>query len=114
MNEPLRSPAIAAEGRLGILTREIRVHLLNCSSSGCLLEINAPVDVGTIGSLRLVVNGDEVVDDVQVVRCQPIEGAGSLHHVGARILWTRPPDARTLRHVLHTLTAAVCATPGLI
>src|SRR5215204_1841477 len=114
MNEPLQTPAIAAEGRLGILTREIRVHLLNCSTSGCLLEINAPIDVGTIGSLKLLVNGDEVVDDVQIVRCQPIEGAGSLHHVGARILWTRPPDSRTLRHVLRGLTAAVCATPGLI
>jgi hypothetical protein len=84
-------------GQLGVLTREFRVRVLNCSSSGCLVETNARLDVGTIGSLRLTIGGSEFVDDVLVVRCQNIEGAGSMYHVGAKFLWIDPPSRRTLR-----------------
>jgi len=86
--------------RVGILTREFHVRIVNYSPSGCLVETNARVDVGTIGSLRFVIDGSEFVDDVQVVRCQPIEGAGSLYQVGARFLWTVSPGKGTLRRAL--------------
>jgi hypothetical protein len=86
--------------RVGILTREFRVRILNYSPSGCLVETNARVDVGTIGSLRFVIDGSEFVDDVQVVRCQPIEGAGMIYQVGARFLWTVSPGRGTLRRAL--------------
>lgn len=94
------SIAHASDDRLGILTREFRVRILDYSPSGCLIETNARVDVGTIGSLRFVIDGSEFVDDIQVVRCQPIEGAGSVYRVGARFLWTLSPGKGTLRRAL--------------
>ena len=82
---------------LAVLTRDVRVRIINCSSSGCLVETGVRLEVGTVGSLRLVLDGDEFTDEVRVVRCQPIEGAGSVHHVGAEFLWTLPPDRQSLR-----------------
>jgi hypothetical protein len=99
--------------RVGILTREFHARILNYSPSGCLIETNAHVDVGTIGSLRFVIDGDEFIDDVQIVRCQPIEGAGSLYQVGARFLWTVAPGRGTLRRALGQAPAAGQPAPGL-
>lgn len=92
--------SVPSTDRVGILTREFRVRMLNYSPSGCLVETNARVDVGTVGSLHFVIDGSEFVDDVQVVRCQPIEGAGSLYQIGARFLWTVSPGRGTLRRAL--------------
>jgi hypothetical protein len=74
---------------LGVLTREHRVRLLNSSVSGCLIETNWRPQVGAIASIRVVIEGREFVDDVQIVRCQPIAGAGATFHVGAQFLWTQ-------------------------
>jgi hypothetical protein len=81
--------------RLAALARDFQARLLNYSRSGCLLETNAPLEVGTVGSLRFVIDGRELVDDVQVVRCQAIEGAGSLYQVGARFLWATMASERS-------------------
>jgi hypothetical protein len=83
--------------RLGVLTRERHVRVLNCSVSGCLLETNCHLEVGTIASIRVTIDGRELADDVQIVRCQEIAGAGARFHVGARFLWTHPVDRRSLR-----------------
>lgn len=83
--------------RLGVLTRECHIRVLNCSVSGCLIETNCRLDVGAVASIRVVWNGRELFDDVQVVRCQSIAGAGALYHVGARFLWTHPLHSRALR-----------------
>ena len=61
--------------QLGVLTRERHVRLLNCSVSGCLLETKSRVPVGTIASIRVTIEGRELTDEVQIVRCQPIAGA---------------------------------------
>lgn len=89
----------------GIVTREIRVRLLNCSTSGCLIESNVRLDAGTTGSLRVRIDGREFSDDIQVVRCQSIPGAGAVHHIGARFLWTVAPSGVTLRHAMRTVAA---------
>jgi len=89
--------AAAVSDRLGVLARDFRASILNYSPSGCLLETSSPLEVGTVATLRVVVDGRELVDDVQVVRCQPIEGAGSLFQVGARFLWTIAPGKDSLR-----------------
>ena len=86
---------------LGVLTRAVEVRLLNCSASGCLAESTRQLAVGTIASLRLALGDREFVEDVQVVRCQQIEGAGSLYHVGAKFLWTAVPGERSLRRAMH-------------
>ena len=86
--------------RLGVLTRVCHMRLLNCSVSGCLLETNRQFEVGSIASIRVVIDGRELVDDVQIVRCQPIAGAGSIYHIGAEFLWTSPPSVRSIRGAL--------------
>lgn len=85
---------------LGVLTRSGQMRILNCSVTGCLLETSLRLDVGTIASIRVLINGREFVDDVKIVRCQAIAGAGSTYHIGAQFLWTQPPDQRSLRSAL--------------
>jgi hypothetical protein len=70
--------------QLGVLTREREVRLLDCSISGCLLETASRIEVGAIASIRVTVDGRELVDDVQIVRCQTIAGAGDRYHVSAQ------------------------------
>jgi PilZ domain-containing protein len=91
---------------LGVLTRELRVRILNCSASGCLLETNARLPVGTIGSLSLRIGAHELADDIRVVRCQPIAGAGDVFHVGAQFLWTALPGPDSLRLAVQEGVAA--------
>ena len=92
-------------GQFGVLSRDVQVHIVNCSASGCLLMAKTPMPVGTTGSLRIEVDGLAAVDAVQVVRCQPIEGAGPAYHIGARFLWTAPPRLDSIRHVVPRLAA---------
>jgi hypothetical protein len=90
----------AAE-ELAALTKELRVRVLNCSGTGCLVEADGPIAVGTVAILRISFGGSEFDDAVQVVRCQPVEGAGNVCHVATHFLSTTPPYAGTLRHVMH-------------
>ena len=96
--------------QLGVLTRERQVRLLNCSVSGCLLETNCRVPVGAIASIRVTIDGRELVDDVQIMRCQPIAGAGETYHVGAQFLWTQPLVPQSLRSALRATRGEIAAT----
>lgn len=92
---------------LAVLRRDIDVRVLNCSPSGCLLETSTRLAVGTVGHLRLIIDGQEAVDHVEVVRCQPIGGAGSRCHVGVRFLaLATRSDEVTVRNVMANLPAA--------
>ena len=101
-------------GQFGVLSRDIQVHIVNCSASGCLLMASTPMTVGTTGSLRIEVEGVEALDTVQVVRCQPIEGAGQVYHIGARFLWTAPPRLDSIRHVVPRLAANPAAAIAVL
>jgi hypothetical protein len=94
---PVRPPAES----LAVLTREVRIRLLNCSLAGCLLEADVPLPVGTVAALTLRIGDHEFTDGVRVVRCQAIAGAGSLHHIGAELLWTAAPGHRSLRAAMQ-------------
>jgi len=87
---------------VAIMAREIPVRLVNCSSSGCLLECGSPLEVGRVASLRLAFDGQDFADDLQVVRCLPIEGSSS-YHAGVEFLWTAAPGAQSLRSVGRTM-----------
>lgn len=87
--------------QLGVLTRERHIRLLNCSVTGCLLETNCRLPIGAIASIRVTIQGRELTDDVQIVRCQAIAGAGERYHVGAEFLWTQPLGRRSLRGALR-------------
>lgn len=112
MDQTEESTLTAAEP-VGLLTREFRARLLNFSPSGCLVETHSRVEVGTIGSLQFVIDGKEFADDVQVVRCQQIEGAGSLYQIGARFLWTTAASKGTLRRALERPGRATGASSPL-
>jgi hypothetical protein len=102
MSENARNELLLeVDDQLGVLSRDFRIRLLNCSSSGCLVETASPIEVGTVGTLRLSVDGGKLTELVQIVRCQRIEGAGSLYHVGAEFLWTALPDTGSLRRAMR-------------
>jgi hypothetical protein len=100
--------------KLGVLTRQLPVRLLNCSPSGCLVETSAQLEVGTVGSLRLAINSEEFMDDLMVVRCQAIMGAGSIFHVGAKFLWTDAPGSKTLRRAMERSRVASTDVAGAV
>jgi len=108
MIETQEIPTSAAD-RIGVLARDFRARVLNYSPTGCLLETNSRLEIGTVGTLRVVINGREVIDDVQVVRCQPIEGAGSLFQVGAKFLWTAAHGRDSLRLALTASSVPAAA-----
>ena len=92
-------------GRLAVLARDFQARIVNCSASGCLIETNARLEVGTIGTLCCTIDGRQLADDVQIVRCQPIEGAGSLYHVGARFVLTASLEKGLLRRAFAEMGA---------
>ena len=101
MKDRLRTALSGAiDRRVAVVVRELPVRLVNCSRSGCLVEADRALPVGTAGTMTLEIEGNEVTDHILVVRCQPIAGAGTLHHIGARLLWVAAPTAQTIRHAL--------------
>jgi hypothetical protein len=88
---------------LGVLTRELRMRVLNISESGCLIESQRRLEVGTVGTLRLQFGIEEHGDDIQVVRYVAIRGAGSVYHLGIQFLQTTPRHARSIRHAVRSL-----------
>jgi hypothetical protein len=88
---------------MGVLARDVDVRLLNVSASGCLIESRRRIESGTTAALRLLVDGDEYVDDVIVSRCSEVQGAGARYHVGVEYLWTTAPGARSLRRMAMRL-----------
>src|SRR5262245_52644830 len=93
--ENVSSPSHAFDGLgnevFGVLARSIPSRLVEISRSGCLLESAHRIEDGTVGELRLEVDGAMLVDDVRVTRCVRIEGAGASYLVGAEFVQTRRP-----------------------
>jgi hypothetical protein len=44
---------------------------------------------------------------VRVARCQRIEGAGEVYHLGVEFLWTSSPGQHSLRRLVTRLRGAV-------
>jgi hypothetical protein len=85
---------------VAVLGRDVAVRLVDISGSGCLVQSETRITEGTTGTLRLSYDGADYVDDVRVVRCQaPVAGDG-WYRIGAQLLWTSHPGARSLRRVI--------------
>jgi pilus assembly protein Flp/PilA len=84
--------------QLAALVQEIRVRVLNCSATGCLLESDKQVSVGTVAALHVSLGGGAFSDLVKVVRCEGFDRRG-LYHVAAEFVSVTPADAGSLRHV---------------
>jgi hypothetical protein len=82
------------------LMRDLAMRVVDISASGCLIECRRRLEVGTVGRLRLKFGNDECADDVEIVRCDAIEGGRSLFLVGVRFLWTTPRDVGSIRHAV--------------
>jgi hypothetical protein len=98
---------LSADDLVGVLTREVRVRLVNVSASGCLVESTTRLEAGTAGDLRIRIGGELYADDVRITRVQQVQGAGSTWHVGAEFLWTTQPGTRSLRRVVSRLRQAL-------
>ena len=101
---------LSSHTRLGILARDIDVRLLEISPGGCLVESSSSVPAGTLGALSVEVDGTVYMDQVRVVRCQLLAGAGETHRVGAEFLSLHLPAENSLRRYAAGLTAG--AGPG--
>ena len=95
---------------LAVLTRELRARVINVSRSGCLIESHQRLAVGTIGSLRLQIGSQEYLDEVEVMRCQPIQGS-SVCHVGVRFLKSTARHERSIRHAVTLYGADLAGVP---
>lgn len=87
------------------LTREVPVRVIDLSESGCLVETQRRMEVGTIGTLQLRLGGQDCTDDFEVVRCEAVQGVRNVYHVGVRLLWTKPRRAGSIRHAVASLQA---------
>jgi hypothetical protein len=89
---------LRTSGGLGLIERDLPARLINISGSGCLLELDRPLDAGLTGTLEVGFGGRAYTDRVQVTRCQSIAGRGSTFHVGLQFVWgDRPPDGSLRR-----------------
>ena len=95
----------------GVLTRQLRARAINVSRSGCLIECDQKLDVGTTGSLRLLIGSQEYMEDVEVVRCQPIQGS-SVCHVGVRFLKSTARHERSIRYAVMLYGAGWAGIPN--
>ena len=85
---------------VGVLTREIPTRLVEISRSGCLLESGHRIEEGTVGALRLEVQGQTYLEDVRATRCVAIAGSGSSYLVGVEFLQTGRPDGSSIRRAI--------------
>jgi c-di-GMP-binding flagellar brake protein YcgR len=94
---------LSARDVVAVLRRDLPVRLLDISASGCLLQSETRLAEGTTGTLRLLFDAVEYVDDVRIMRCQAPNSGDSWFRLGAEFLWTSNPDERSLRRVVAGL-----------
>jgi c-di-GMP-binding flagellar brake protein YcgR len=104
---------LKANDLVEVIGREISVRLVDISVSGCLLESSHRIEKGTTGSLSVVFEGTQYLDDIRVIRCRENEGSSSLYFLGAEFLWTTSPHQRSLRRILASLQASAFKTARL-
>jgi hypothetical protein len=91
---------LRAQDVVAVLGRDVAVRLVDISNSGCLIQSETRLAEGTIGTLRLSVDGVDYTDDVRIVRCQAPVVGDSWFRLGAQFLWTTHPGERSLRRMI--------------
>jgi hypothetical protein len=94
---------LGANDLVGVLARDVPVHVMNVSGSGCLVETMLRLDEGTTATLRVEIDGQDHRDPVRITRCHRLAGSGETWRVGAEFLWTDVPDRRSLRRLASRL-----------
>jgi hypothetical protein len=82
----------------GLLVIDTPVRVLEMSQNGFLLEAGGQIEVGTVGLLRVDMDGAAYEGDIRAVRCTELEGSADRHRLGAEFLRTRRvPNGSPLR-----------------
>lgn len=98
--------AILSEADLvGVIGRDSVVNVRDISRSGCLMESPREVLPGTLGTVRVSVDGAEYADAVRVVWSTPMLGAGDRFAIGAEFVWLGLPAPRSLRRLASRISA---------
>lgn len=85
-----------------LFVRTLPIELVDLSLSGCRLRSDVELPVGSMGELRLTVNGTPRRDTVYVVRSTERPGTGHRHDLGAGFVWGRDP-AKLASHSARTI-----------
>jgi hypothetical protein len=96
----------------GVLARHIPTRLVEISRSGCLLESAHRIEEGTVGALRLEVQGRKYSEDVRATRCVAVAGSGSSYLVGVEFLDTGRTDRTSIRRAMLSALDPTTVTPG--
>ena len=80
---------VREEALVIVLQHELPVRLVNISRSGCLLQVSRAIPVGTVGRLRIALDGTEYADDVRVARS--VSAPGATCELGVELLWVPAP-----------------------
>jgi hypothetical protein len=94
---------LASNDLVGVLARDVPVHVMNVSGSGCLVETVLRLDEGATATLRVGIDGQDHRDPVRITWCHRLAGSGETWRVGAEFLWTDVPDRRSLRRLASRL-----------
>jgi hypothetical protein len=93
----------------GLLVIDTPVRVLEISQHGFLLETNQGVGAGTVGRLRVEVNGTAYEGEVRVVRSSRLEGRAERHRLGTEWVRThRVPHGSPLRGAFVAMLNAAC------
>ena len=103
-------PALASQVS-STLVSHAPVSIIDVSRAGCLLETQRPMATGTIGTLRLAIEGQTYVADVRVTRCVVLPGRGSTYRLGVEFLPTRAAFGPSLRRAVDRLVARAVPAP---
>src|SRR4051794_6382819 len=102
-----RTSSTGARGAPARLIHDIPARVLNCSAGGCLLETATPVAVNTVAALHVSLDGRQLEDLVQVVRCQAIDGTRDGYLIATRFLALTAPNPGALRYALQQETSGL-------
>jgi hypothetical protein len=87
---------------IGMLTKTVRVRLIEVGQAGCLFECPCRLDEGATGELHVDIDGDRWSDHVRVRRCdQGDDERRPVYFAGAEYVWARPFQDAPLRDVVE-------------
>ena len=89
-----------ASAVLGVLTKTVRVRLVDVSDRGCLLESPCRLDEGASAELRVELEGETWADQIRIRHCARSDAHDEAYVTGAEFVWGRPFQDACLRDVI--------------
>ena len=92
------------------LVRQYDARVLDISGAGCLIEMDATLAPGTIGTLEVFIDGTTYREAVRVARVVPARHIGMLHQIAIEFLVVTAPGIESIRAAMTRLTAGADLT----